>query len=188
MDVTTAVGALAATCTTISYAPQLKKCWQTGHSGDLSLGMFLTLAGGVAVWVAYGFLISDYVVIAANVVSLMLLLCILYFKVREMFGAGRHMKAARTAVAPTADRLRIDIDRGTTGDKVDFPDPAAAPLGTDDEAGGNPPQPQAVALAHARETRRSSTEPRQRGIGAAWLLIAFVGLCALGTVPWILFR
>lgn len=34
-----------------------------------------------------------------------------------------------------ADRLRADIDAGRTGDKVPFPDPAAAPLGTDDEAG-----------------------------------------------------
>jgi hypothetical protein len=34
-----------------------------------------------------------------------------------------------------ASRLRDDIDRGRTGDKVAWPDPAAAPLGTDDEAG-----------------------------------------------------
>ncbi|HEX5512994.1 MAG TPA: hypothetical protein VFY81_01230, partial [Gammaproteobacteria bacterium] len=27
-------------------------------------------------------------------------------------------------------------DRGKTHDKVNFPDPAAAPLGTDEEAGG----------------------------------------------------
>ena len=34
------------------------------------------------------------------------------------------------------DQLRADIDSGRTGDKVDFPDPAAAPLPTDAEAGG----------------------------------------------------
>src|SRR5271166_5905484 len=37
---------------------------------------------------------------------------------------------------PTTDQLRRAIDSGATGDKVHFPDPAAAPLGTDDEAGG----------------------------------------------------
>jgi len=43
-------------------------------------------------------------------------------------------------MAPTgSDRLRQKIDRGETGDKVDFPDPAAAPLGTDDEAAGAAP-------------------------------------------------
>ena len=38
-----------------------------------------------------------------------------------------------------------DIDSGRTRDKVDFVDPAAAPLGTDAEAGGNVPQPEKVA-------------------------------------------
>lgn len=36
-------------------------------------------------------------------------------------------------------RLRHEIDSGKTGDKVDFVDPAAAPLGTDEEAGGTTP-------------------------------------------------
>jgi hypothetical protein len=34
------------------------------------------------------------------------------------------------------DPQRKTIDAGRTGDKVPFPDPAAAPLGTDAEAGG----------------------------------------------------
>lgn len=33
-------------------------------------------------------------------------------------------------------QARKRTDRGKTHDKVDFPDPAAAPLGTDEEAGG----------------------------------------------------
>ena len=44
-------------------------------------------------------------------------------------------KADKTPGA-AAERLRADIDSGRTGDKVDFPDPSAAPLGTDEEAGG----------------------------------------------------
>lgn len=39
----------------------------------------------------------------------------------------------------TADRMREDIDQGRTGEKVPGLDPAAAPLGTDDEAAGAPP-------------------------------------------------
>lgn len=35
-----------------------------------------------------------------------------------------------------AAQLRARIDRGETGEKVAVSDPAAAPLGTDDEAGG----------------------------------------------------
>jgi hypothetical protein len=36
----------------------------------------------------------------------------------------------------TPDQLRDAIDHGETGDKVNARDPAAAPLGTDAEAGG----------------------------------------------------
>jgi len=83
MDFTTIVGLIAAFCTTISYYPQLKKCWETGSAGDLSLTMFLTLSAGVALWVVYGFLKSDIVIILANAISLALLFGILYFKLRE---------------------------------------------------------------------------------------------------------
>lgn len=52
---------------------------------------------------------------------------------------------------PTTAKLRHDIDRGRGGDKVNVIDPAAAPLGTDDEAAGTPPSPEAVKLAHEHE-------------------------------------
>ena len=70
---------------------------------------------------------------------------------------------------PTADRLREDINRGLTGDKVPFRDPAAAPLGTDDEAAGMPPTAEEVELARATEmggdARRGPavTDERSRG-------------------------
>jgi MtN3 and saliva related transmembrane protein len=84
MDFVTVLGGVAALCTTVSYFPQLKKCWQTGHTGDLSLVMFLVLAAGVALWAIYGFLKADSVIISANVMSFALLMGILYFKIREV--------------------------------------------------------------------------------------------------------
>lgn len=80
---TTAIGLFAAFCTTLSYLPQVKKCWRTGKTGDLSLRMVLILAGGIALWVVYGVLQGDAVIILANSVSLVLLSFILYFKLRE---------------------------------------------------------------------------------------------------------
>ena len=82
----TLVGLAAAFCTTVSYIPQLKKCWDTGSAGDLSLKMFLILTAGIALWVLYGFLQGDMVVLLANTVSLCFLFGILYFKLREDFG------------------------------------------------------------------------------------------------------
>ncbi len=87
-SLTTFIGLAAAFCTTVSYVPQIKKCWETGSAGDLSLRMFLILTTGIALWVVYGVLQSDVVVMLANGVSLCFLFAILYFKLREDFGAA----------------------------------------------------------------------------------------------------
>ena len=47
--------------------------------------------------------------------------------------------------------LKRDIDQGLTGDKVGFPDPAASPLGTDDEAAGTPITPSQLSMARKAE-------------------------------------
>jgi hypothetical protein len=59
---------------------------------------------------------------------------------------------------PTVDRMRHDISRGKVGDKVDYPDPAAAPLGTDDEAAGTPPSAEARTIA----AESAPSIPRER--------------------------
>jgi hypothetical protein len=52
-----------------------------------------------------------------------------------------------------ADQLRRDIDSGATGDKVRASDPAAAPLGTDEEAAGTPTPPGAFDLERQEQAR-----------------------------------
>ena len=81
MDFSTLVGAAAALCTTISYLPQLKKSWETGETGDLSRNMLIFLGAGLGLWLAYGVLKTDFVIIAANGVSLTMVACILWIKV-----------------------------------------------------------------------------------------------------------
>ena len=88
MDFTTLIGLVAAFCTTVSYYPQLKKCWATGSAGDLSSKTFMMLSAGVGLWVVYGFLKNDFVIIIANAVSLTLLMGILYFKLRDRASPG----------------------------------------------------------------------------------------------------
>ena len=80
MDTATLAGGCAAFCTTISYFPQLKKCWETGETGDLSLLMLAVLTVGLALWVLYGFLRSDTVIVTANSISLVLLFGIPLFQ------------------------------------------------------------------------------------------------------------
>jgi MtN3 and saliva related transmembrane protein len=90
MDLATAVGGFAALCTTVSYFPQLKKCWDTGETGDLSAGMLLILLLGLSTWVVYGVMRSDLVIIAANSISVCLLLGIAGFKTRELLSQKSH--------------------------------------------------------------------------------------------------
>ena len=57
----------------------------------------------------------------------------------------------------TTDQLRSDIDSERTGDKQPGSDPAAAPLGTDDEAGGAGHSERSVATASSDEATRTPT-------------------------------
>jgi MtN3 and saliva related transmembrane protein len=82
VDLATVIGGIAALATTASYFPQLKKCWETGEAGDLSLTMFAILALGITLWIIYGVLRSDWIIIIANSTSLGALFGILYFKIR----------------------------------------------------------------------------------------------------------
>ena len=80
----TLIGLVAAFCTTISYIPQIGKIWRTGETDDISLKMFLILAAGIALWIVYGVMQRDAVIILANSVSLALLAAILFFKLRNV--------------------------------------------------------------------------------------------------------
>jgi hypothetical protein len=53
----------------------------------------------------------------------------------------------------SSERLRREIDSGRTGDKTPFTDPAAAPLGADDEAAGTPPTKDRTDAALASELK-----------------------------------
>jgi hypothetical protein len=63
-----------------------------------------------------------------------------------------------------ATRLRDRIDRGCTADKVASPDPAAAPLGTDDEAAGTPPTMAQVRRAAELEGSRKAQPSRESSV------------------------
>lgn len=88
------VGLAAAICTTASYVPQLHKCWTTGSTHDLSRCMLLVLAAGLALWIVYGLLQGDWVIVAANAVSLAMLLVILGFKIREILRERQDLRHA----------------------------------------------------------------------------------------------
>ena len=97
-------------------------------------------------------------------------------------------RGTRRSGAAAVARLRDRIDRGETGDKVAFSDPAAAPLGTDAEAGGHSPTVAEARMADAKSRAPSADEdpmrpPQHRETSrnglAMWILVV-AAVAALG--------
>ena len=94
----------------------------------------------------------------------------------------RPQPAAAPTGHSTGAQLRRDVESGATGDKTPMLDPAASPLGTDDEAAGQPTPPRQVDAVrrHERETR-----PANAAIGtgsspdAAWQRVNLLALLVL---------
>ena len=78
----TVVGVAAAVCTTAANVPQLKKAWTTGQTDDISMNMLWVLAR-LALWVAYGALQTDIVIILANAISLALISGLVWLKLMQ---------------------------------------------------------------------------------------------------------
>ena len=78
------IGVCAAVLTSLSYIPQLRKAWPRGSTADLSLKMLIALTTGLLLWIAYGLLKSDWVIVAANGVGASLSASVLIFKIRDM--------------------------------------------------------------------------------------------------------
>jgi hypothetical protein len=85
---------------------------------------------------------------------------------------------------PTAAQLRKAIDSGETGDKIAADDPAAAPLGTGDEAAGNPPSKAELRTAVRQEVRQPRSEgewaPQPTAVLFYLALVIAIGIILIG--------
>lgn len=76
------LGFVAGVLTTAAFVPQVVKTWRTRSTHDISLGMFSLFSIGLVLWLGYGFLIDSAPIIVTNLVTLVLALTILFFKLR----------------------------------------------------------------------------------------------------------
>lgn len=76
------VGLIAGCLTTLAYLPQVIQVWRTRSARDISLGMFLMMVSGIALWLLYGLMIGSVALIAANSVTLVLTLLVLLGKLK----------------------------------------------------------------------------------------------------------
>lgn len=78
-------GYVAACCTTIALIPQVLHVFKTKDTAAISLGMYSLFTFGVAMWLAYGFVLSNLPMIIANFITLILAMVILGYKIRHVF-------------------------------------------------------------------------------------------------------
>lgn len=76
------IGYIGAFCTTISFVPQVIKVLKEKDASSLSLSMYLIFIFGVCLWLTYGVMRNDPVIIFANSITLVLALIIVVSKIR----------------------------------------------------------------------------------------------------------
>ena len=82
MPLTEWIGFAAASLTTASFVPQAWLTFRTRDVRGISLGMYSVFTTGVALWLAYGWLLQAWPVVVANAITLVLALSILVMKLR----------------------------------------------------------------------------------------------------------
>ena len=96
MTSTDLLGYCAATLTTLSFLPQALLTLRTRNVAGISLGMYSAFTAGVALWLAYGIVLGEWPIIAANALTLALATVILVMKLR----VDREQRRSRPAGPP----------------------------------------------------------------------------------------
>jgi MtN3 and saliva related transmembrane protein len=78
------VGYIAAFCTTFAFFPQAIMAIRTKDVKSISLTMYSILCFGIAMWFIYGISQNDIPIIAANFITLIPSLTILYLKIKSV--------------------------------------------------------------------------------------------------------
>lgn len=72
MDLTTFIGVAASTFTSLALLPQLVKIVREHKAGDVSTGMLGILLTGLVLWIYYGALKGDWIIIISNSVAVLI--------------------------------------------------------------------------------------------------------------------
>jgi MtN3 and saliva related transmembrane protein len=76
------LGYAAGAITALTFLPQVIKTWKDRSVKDISLLMFLIAAINETMWIVYGALLDNWVIILTNSVVLAMSLTMVYFKLR----------------------------------------------------------------------------------------------------------
>jgi MtN3 and saliva related transmembrane protein len=76
------LGYTAGAITSLTFLPQVVKTWKSRSAADISLMMFLIAALNEVLWIMYGVLLDNTVIILTNAIVLAMSLTMIYFKLR----------------------------------------------------------------------------------------------------------
>ncbi|HET9430241.1 MAG TPA: SemiSWEET transporter [Chitinophagaceae bacterium] len=82
MAVVDVIGYSAGAITSLTFLPQVVKTWKEKSARDISLLMFLIAAINEVLWIAYGVMLDNWVIILTNAVVLSMSSIMIWLKLR----------------------------------------------------------------------------------------------------------
>ena len=76
------LGYAAGAVTCLTFLPQVIKTWKSKSAKDVSMNMFLIAAANEVMWIIYGVLLNNWVIILTNAVVLSMSLTMIWLKIR----------------------------------------------------------------------------------------------------------
>jgi MtN3 and saliva related transmembrane protein len=83
MSTATLIGLVAGSLTTLAWLPQVLKAFRTRSTKDFAWAWFAMFGTGVCTWLVYGLMAGAPAVIAANALTLLLVLGLAALKLRH---------------------------------------------------------------------------------------------------------
>lgn len=76
------LGYAAGAITCLTFLPQVIKTWKSKSAKDVALNMFIIAAVNEVMWIVYGVLLNNWVIILTNAVVLVMSLTMIWLKFR----------------------------------------------------------------------------------------------------------
>lgn len=82
MELAKIVGYTASAVTVFTFLPQVIKTWKERSAKNVSLMMFVIAIANEVLWIWYGVLVNDLIIILTNIVMMCMASVMIYLKLR----------------------------------------------------------------------------------------------------------
>lgn len=82
MEFSEILGYIAGAITTLTFLPQVIKTWKDKSAKDISLMMFIIAVTNQTMWIWYGILLNNWVIILTNSIILVMSSTMIFLKLR----------------------------------------------------------------------------------------------------------